>query len=131
MPEPSQDPRWHLSTDEIAARARLKRAPVTSKPRELVSSQDVTAPLDPLVFSSPVVLSNGALFLPNHDLIQNHVGHWIKHPDKGSAFDKKTKYSPLAAKKSSLCLDASDEIRRAYFLSAWRSCRSRVFSATW
>ena len=48
--------------------------------------------LDQYVFSNPVILSEGALFLPQHTLVQNHVAHWIKHPDKGSVFARRTRF---------------------------------------
>lgn len=47
--------------------------------------------LDQHVFTHPVALSEGALFMPNHTLIQDHVAHWIKNPDKGSVFARKTR----------------------------------------
>jgi hypothetical protein len=76
-----------------ARRAKILRANAEDAPDLNVpaSSSATATPLPPYVFDQPTVLSEGALFARNHALVQNYVSHWIRNPDKGSAFDRATR----------------------------------------
>lgn len=72
-----------------------QRHPVRSMERsssgQPEDSLQSAADLPAYVFSSPIAISDGALTSKNHKLVQDYVAHWIRNPDKGSAFDKATR----------------------------------------